>query len=99
LCDRLAIIDNGRIVNENTPNRLKQQIAGDIISLGLDLRNGAMASIKENLRRRPFLRELEETTRVCSSTSSRRRSITGKYCVCSINLARDPDGYSGAPNA
>ncbi len=34
LCDRLAIIDNGRIVGEDTPTALKQQIAGDIISLG-----------------------------------------------------------------
>ena len=61
LCDRLAIMDNGKIINEDTPNRLKQQIAGDIISLGLDLRNGAMARIEESLREQPFMRELQET--------------------------------------
>jgi ABC-2 type transport system ATP-binding protein len=63
LCDRLAIIDNGKIVREDTPNALKQQIAGDIISLGLDLHNGAMARIEANLRSQTFMRELQETDR------------------------------------
>ena len=35
LCDRLAIIDHGRIVAEGTPEQLKRDIAGDVISLGL----------------------------------------------------------------
>ena len=60
LCDRLAIIDNGKIVGEDTPNALKQQIAGDIISLGLDLKNGAIAHVTETLRIQPFMRELEQ---------------------------------------
>ncbi len=61
LCDRLAIIDNGKIVREDTPNALKQQIAGDIISLGLDTHNGAMQRITETLRDQPFLRELQQS--------------------------------------
>jgi len=35
LCDRLAIIDHGRIVVEGTPEQLKHDIAGDVISLGV----------------------------------------------------------------
>jgi ABC-2 type transport system ATP-binding protein len=35
LCDRLAIIDHGRIVAEGTPQQLKREIAGDVISLGV----------------------------------------------------------------
>jgi ABC-2 type transport system ATP-binding protein len=35
LCDRLAIIDHGRIVAEGTPEQLKREIAGDVITLGL----------------------------------------------------------------
>jgi len=35
LCDRLAIIDHGRIVAEGTPEQLKHDIAGDVISLGV----------------------------------------------------------------
>ena len=61
LCDRLAIIDNGKIVGEDTPNALKHQIAGDIISLGLDLKNGAVAHVTEMLRVQPFMRELEQS--------------------------------------
>jgi ABC-2 type transport system ATP-binding protein len=61
LCDRLAIIDNGKIVGENTPSALKQSIAGDIISLGLQMQNGTGTRVKEALADRPFLRELEET--------------------------------------
>ena len=61
LCDRLAIMDNGQIVGEDTPNGLKQQIAGDIISLGLEMRDGSGATVKEELARQPFLRELQET--------------------------------------
>jgi ABC-2 type transport system ATP-binding protein len=61
LCDRLAIIDNGKIVGENTPNALKQSIAGDIISLGLQMQNDTGTRVKEALADRPFLRELQET--------------------------------------
>ena len=35
LCDRLAIIDHGRIVVEGTPDDLKRQIAGDIVTVGV----------------------------------------------------------------
>jgi ABC-2 type transport system ATP-binding protein len=35
LCDRLAIIDHGRIVAEGTPTQLKRDIAGDVIVLGV----------------------------------------------------------------
>jgi ABC-2 type transport system ATP-binding protein len=64
LCDRLAIMDNGKIVGEDTPNALKQRIAGDIISLGLNvqnLQNGTGARVKATLHAQPFLRELHET--------------------------------------
>jgi ABC-2 type transport system ATP-binding protein len=61
LCDRLAIIDNGQIVGEDTPNALKQQIAGDIITLGLNMHNGTGAKVRETLGAQPFLRELQET--------------------------------------
>src|SRR3979490_1692031 len=36
LCDRLAIIDNGRIVAEGTPERLKAQMGHDVVTLALD---------------------------------------------------------------
>ncbi len=61
LCDRLAVIDNGKIVGEDTPAALKQSIAGDIISLGLDMQNGTGSKVKATLSGQPFMRELQET--------------------------------------
>ena len=36
LCDRLAIIDHGRIVAEGTSDELKQAVAGDVVTIGVD---------------------------------------------------------------
>jgi ABC-type multidrug transport system ATPase subunit len=36
LCDRLAIIDHGRIVSIGTPDELKRQVAGDLVTLSVD---------------------------------------------------------------
>jgi ABC-2 type transport system ATP-binding protein len=58
LADRLAIIDDGRIVAEGTPNALKQQIAGDVVTVGLDVRNGQFAQAQHLLGGQPFVREL-----------------------------------------
>ncbi|MDI6819337.1 MAG: ATP-binding cassette domain-containing protein [Candidatus Hodarchaeaceae archaeon] len=35
LCDRVAIIDNGKIVKVGNPNALKESLGGDIITLGI----------------------------------------------------------------
>ena len=35
LCDRLAIIDHGRIVAEGSPDELKRQVAGDVVTAGV----------------------------------------------------------------
>lgn len=60
LCDRLAIIDDGRIVREGSPLALKQQVAGDSIALGLDIHNGTVAQIKDLLQAQPFVREIHD---------------------------------------
>src|ERR1700733_14087815 len=36
LCDRLAIIDNGRIVAEGTPGQLKAEMGHDVVSVSVD---------------------------------------------------------------
>ena len=33
LCDRIAIIDQGAIVAEGTPDELKREVSGDVVSL------------------------------------------------------------------
>jgi ABC-2 type transport system ATP-binding protein len=54
LADRLAIIDHGRIVAEGTADELKRQVAGDVITLGV---NGATERVLETVRPQPFVRE------------------------------------------
>jgi ABC-2 type transport system ATP-binding protein len=46
LCDRIVIIDNGRIVAEGTPDELKRRVAGDLVELGVSepARAAALAS-------------------------------------------------------
>lgn len=58
LCDRLAIIDNGEIVAEGTPDALKHQIAGDVVTLGLESHNGAVQQARDLLHSQPLVREI-----------------------------------------
>ena len=54
LADRLAIIDHGRIVAEGTADELKRQVAGDVITIGVD---GAVEHVLQAVRDQPFVRE------------------------------------------
>jgi ABC-2 type transport system ATP-binding protein len=54
LADRLAIIDQGRIVAEGTADELKRLVAGDVVTLGV---NGATERVLETVRTQPFVRE------------------------------------------
>lgn len=54
LCDRLAIIDDGRIVVEGTPDGLKRQIAGDIVVIDAGAEQPAALEL---LGGQPFVRE------------------------------------------
>jgi ABC-2 type transport system ATP-binding protein len=54
LCDRLAIIDHGRIVAEGTPDELKRQIAGDVVTLTMT--TDVQLAI-DLLSSQPFVRE------------------------------------------
>jgi ABC-2 type transport system ATP-binding protein len=53
LCDRIAIIDHGKIVALGTPDELKRQVAGDVVVVGTD--NGARSL--ELLSAQAFVRE------------------------------------------
>ena len=54
LCDRLAIIDHGRLVAEGSPDELKRQVAGDLVVVGVD---GEREAALELFRPQPFVRE------------------------------------------
>jgi ABC-2 type transport system ATP-binding protein len=56
LCDRIAIMDHGEIVTEGTPDELKREIAGDVVTLGL---GGGVTQAAELLDTQDYVRKLE----------------------------------------
>src|SRR2546422_2797848 len=54
LCDRLAIIDHGRIVAEGTSDQLKQAVAGDVVTIGV---NGSGARVLNLVQPLAYVRE------------------------------------------
>ena len=87
LCDRLAIIDHGRIVAEGTPDELKQAVAGDVVTIGVDgprepvarARRAACRSCARSVTRTTALVRLYvdrgETARPAAPPDSRRRRL------------------------
>ncbi|HVV95383.1 MAG TPA: ATP-binding cassette domain-containing protein [Hyphomicrobiales bacterium] len=57
LCDRLAIIDHGRIVAEGTSDALKREVAGDVVTLGIAGLDGRGDQVLGRLRAEPYVRE------------------------------------------
>jgi ABC-2 type transport system ATP-binding protein len=54
LCDQLAIIDRGKIVAEGSPDELKREIAGDVLTIGV---NGDCDRVVTLMAAQPFVRE------------------------------------------
>src|SRR6201999_4499953 len=52
LCDRVFIIDNGVTVASGTPDELKRQVSGDVVTLAV---NGAPDKARELLDRQPIV--------------------------------------------
>jgi ABC-2 type transport system ATP-binding protein len=57
LCDRIAIMDHGEIVTEGTVDELKREVAGDVVTVGV---NGAAAKATELLKTQDYVRRIEE---------------------------------------
>jgi ABC-2 type transport system ATP-binding protein len=55
LCDRVFIIDHGVIVAVGTPDELKRQVAGDVVTLRV---NGAMEMARSLLAAEPAVRDV-----------------------------------------
>ena len=58
LCERIAIIDKGQIVAEDTPMGLKRGISGDILSLTVNHVENAVEVSKDALQGLEFVREM-----------------------------------------
>jgi ABC-2 type transport system ATP-binding protein len=57
LCDRLAIIDQGRVVVVGTSDELKRAVAGDVVTIGVDGPREAVVALATGL---PFVREIAD---------------------------------------
>ncbi len=55
LCDRVFIIDHGVIVGSGTPDELKRQVSGDVVTLQV---NGARDTAHELLGRQPIVQDV-----------------------------------------
>jgi ABC-2 type transport system ATP-binding protein len=60
LCDRVAIIDNGEIVADGTPTDLKREIAGEVVTVGLDADDKRAREAAALLRHEPYVRGIEQ---------------------------------------
>jgi len=56
LCDRIVIVDHGRIVAEGSPAELKRRVAGDVVTLRVAGDDPSAAA--ELLKARPYVREI-----------------------------------------
>jgi ABC-2 type transport system ATP-binding protein len=57
LCDRVAIIDNGTIEAEGAPEALKREVAGDVVTVGV---NGAAPEAAALLDGQPYVHRIEK---------------------------------------
>ncbi|MEV0005520.1 ATP-binding cassette domain-containing protein [Micromonospora sp. NPDC050980] len=58
LCDRVAIVEKGQVVAEGTPDELKRQVAGDVVTLGL---NGSTPDAEKVMTAAAYVTRLEST--------------------------------------
>ncbi len=58
LCDRLAIIDHGRIIAEGSPANLKAQLGGDVVALTFKDETGAKERAAMLVKGLPFVRDV-----------------------------------------
>ena len=56
-CDRIAVIDQGRIVALDTPDNLKDALGGDVLSLRSENNEAAMLEIRERYDLQPQLED------------------------------------------
>jgi ABC-2 type transport system ATP-binding protein len=89
LCDRLAIIDHGRIVSEGSPDSLKREVAGDVVTLAVD---GDRARAAALLSAQPFVRGQDPP--VAGDPSVRVYVDHGRSAVPLILRALEADGLA-----
>jgi ABC-2 type transport system ATP-binding protein len=94
LCDRLAIIDNGVIVAEGTPDALKRRISGDVVTLGMEAVDHVVEQAQQVLRGLPFVSEAEVVESEASGDRLRLYVEHGEQTLPSILRSLDEAGLA-----
>lgn len=58
VCDRVAIIDDGQIIAEGTPEELKKRVAGDLITISIDKPEEKTDGLVSRFEQADFIREV-----------------------------------------
>jgi len=64
LCDRIAIIDKGKIIALDTPNTLKESLGGDIMTLSIEQKDVDITSLIKTADRVKEVKKQDSTYRV-----------------------------------
>jgi ABC-2 type transport system ATP-binding protein len=64
LCDRVAIIDHGKIITIGTPNDLKESLGGDIMTLSIQDAKADISDLIRNVRRVKEVKKQDDTYRI-----------------------------------
>ena len=84
LCDRIMVIDGGRIVAEGSPDQLKRRISGDVVTLAVD---GDPDTAQRLLTGRPEVRDSSVTDHTIRLTVEQ-----GEEALPGMLRALDADG-------
>ncbi len=77
LCDRLAVIDAGRIISTGTPDDLKRSLGGDVVTLRLENLEGAASAISS-------IRNVREVVTLSGGKGLRVVVFEGSRCLPGI---------------
>ncbi len=86
LCDRVLVIDHGKIIAEGVPDELKRQIAGDVVTLSV---TGDQLQARNILAEHPAVREIALDGRAIRMTVEH-----GEEALPSMLRALDSHGIS-----
>ena len=90
LCDRIAIIDNGRIKALDTPDALKKELGGEVVTMQYD-RPGPeqVTQLRECLAALPIVRQVSVNEDTCvAAVSSSGNAVPEMFgCVQNLGIA------------
>ncbi len=85
LCNRIAIIDHGKIIKSGTPDSLKRSLGGDVVRIGVERKTELMRLLKG----KPFINSVKESNEGLEISAK-----DGSKTIPMIAKIADRDGIS-----